>query len=112
MWTKALRIFESLGNKAKVSEAKYELGICYYRVGAYDEARIILDEARPDASVEQQGKIVIGTALVEIFTGHYERAHNILVEAEPFFDTASDALKARWHAHFGLVQRRNGARQN
>jgi len=104
--TEALRVFESLGNEAKVSEAKYELGICYYRVGAYDEARIVLNETLNEATAEQHGKIVIGRALVEIFSGRCGEAQEILINARPFFDTASDALKARWHAHMGLVQRR------
>ena len=43
--TEALHIFQTLNLKAKSSEAQYELGMCYFRKGAYNEARIVLDEA-------------------------------------------------------------------
>jgi tetratricopeptide (TPR) repeat protein len=43
--SEALRRFQSKGQKTKVAEAQYELGLCYFRLGAYDESRIVLDEA-------------------------------------------------------------------
>lgn len=104
--TEALGIFQRRANEIKVSECNYELGICYYRAGAFDEARIVLAEALTGATPEQHGKIVIGQALVEIFSGRCGEAQEILLDARPFFENASDALKARWHAHMGLVQRR------
>ena len=104
--SEALHIFRADGNAAKISECNYELGICYYRIGAFDEARIVLVEALAGATPEQHGKIVIGQALVEIFSGRCGEAQEILLNARPFFENASDALKARWHAHMGLVHRR------
>jgi tetratricopeptide (TPR) repeat protein len=103
--TEALRLFQACGNQAKASEAHYELGICYFRVGAYDEARIVLDQALDGATPEHHGKIVIGKTIVESFSGHCEKAYEILMEAKPFFETASDALRGRWHGHMGLVHR-------
>src|SRR5436853_372274 len=41
----ALRMFQSYGQHAKVAEAQYERGACYVWLGAYDEARVVLDEA-------------------------------------------------------------------
>ena len=104
--TEALHIFQTLDLRAKVSEAQYELGVCYWREGAFEEARIILDEARTEATTEQHGKIVIGRALVEIFSGRYEEAQHILIEARLLFENASHALKGRWHGHLGLALRR------
>ena len=43
--SEALREFQSRGERRKASEAQYELGMCYWRLGAYDEARVTLDEA-------------------------------------------------------------------
>src|SRR5215213_8889389 len=43
--TEALHIFQTLKLKTKASETQYELGECYWRLGAYDECRIVLDEA-------------------------------------------------------------------
>lgn len=106
MLSEALRIFEAHDNRSKVSEVNYELGCCYYRAGAYDEARIVLSEAIDGATEEQQGKIVIANAVVELFSGQCEDAKEILTSAKPLFEAASDALKARWHGHMGLVYRR------
>jgi tetratricopeptide (TPR) repeat protein len=103
--TEAVDMFRAQNLESKVSEGNYELGICYYRKGAYDEARIMFDEAKHSATSEIQGKIVIGNTIVEFLTGHCERARDILIEAKSFFDTASDALRGRWHGHMGLVQR-------
>lgn len=104
--SEALRLFEACNNPSKISETNCELGCCYFRVGAFDEARIVYAEALNGAEDEQYGKVVIGSAIVEIFSGFYEKAHEILMEAKPFFDEASDALKARWHGQMGLLLRR------
>lgn len=106
MLSEALHIFQASDNQSKVSEANCELGCCYFRAGAYDEARILYAEAFNGATHEQHGKIVIGSAIIEIFTGCYEKAREMLMEAKPFFDEASDALKARWHGQVGLLLRR------
>jgi len=107
----AIRLFRSHGQKARVSEAQYELGMCYWRLGAFDEARIILKEAESGAgnNVELKAKILIRRTLVEIWTGRYHDAWNILKEAQPFFERSNDAIKGRWHGQMGLVLRRLGS---
>jgi tetratricopeptide (TPR) repeat protein len=104
--TEALHIFQTLNLKTKVSEAQYELGVCYWRAGAFEEARIVFNQACNGATLEQHGKIVIGRALVEIFSGRHEEAQSILIESRPLFENASHALKGRWHGHMGLALRR------
>lgn len=104
--TEALHIFQAHHEQAKASEAQYELGVCYWRAGAFEEARIVLNQALTGATPEQQGKIIIGRALVEIFSGRYEEAHDILIESRPLFENSSHALKGRWHGHMGLALRR------
>ena len=57
--SESIRKYHSQGQHKKVSEAQYELGICYWRLGAHDEARVVLIEAlRPlqDADAEMQAK--------------------------------------------------------
>lgn len=105
----ALRKFKSQGKPSKASETQYELGICYWRLGANDEARLIMREAlKPltDADVELKAKILIRRTLVEISENRYSDALNILKEAESVFGSASDALKGRWHGQKGLILRR------
>jgi len=109
MLSEAGRKFRSQGMPAKVSEAQYELGICYWRLGAFDESRLVMREAlKPltDADVELKAKILIRRTLVEISENRYYEALNILKEAEPVFNSAGDALKGRWHGQKGLVLRR------
>jgi tetratricopeptide (TPR) repeat protein len=97
---KALRKFQSQGQSKKVSEAQYELGICYWRLGAHDEARVVMREALTplqDEDVELKAKILIRLTLVEVSENRYNDALKVLKEAEPVFASASDALKGRWH---------------
>jgi tetratricopeptide (TPR) repeat protein len=107
--TEAARKFKSQGKHAKASEAECELGACYWRLGAHDDARVIMRDAlKPltDADVELKAKIHIRRTLVEISENRYHEALNILKEAEPIFESASDALKGRWHGQKALVLRR------
>lgn len=104
----ALRNFKAQGNKTKAAEAQYEMGMCYWRLGAFDEARVILKEAEDIVGndVELKAKILIRRTLVEIWTSRYHDAWDILEEAQPFFESCNDALKGRWHGQMGLVLRK------
>lgn len=104
----ARRLFEAHGLRARVAEAEYELGVCYWRAGALDEARVMLQEAARKADAEQRAKILIRGTVVETSAGRYNDALRILREAEPLFETAPDAVKGRWHAQTALVLRRLG----
>jgi tetratricopeptide (TPR) repeat protein len=107
--TEALRLFQAQSQHEKVSEARYELGICYWRLGSHDEARVVMEEAlKPltDADVELKAKILVRRTLVEISENRYYDALSILKEAEPIFESANDALKGRWHGQKALVLRR------
>lgn len=109
--SEAHHIFYALNQQVKVSEAQYELGMCYWRTGSYDEARVVLEEAiKPleEKEAELKAKILIRRTLVEVWVGKYHEAWEMLKEAEPAFETSSDALKGRWHGQMGLVLRRLG----
>jgi tetratricopeptide (TPR) repeat protein len=103
MLSEAQRKFRSQRMLSKVSEAQYELGICYWRLGSYDEARLIMREALNDADVELKAKIHIRRTLVEISENRYHEALSILKEAEPVFESANDALKGRWHGQRAII---------
>lgn len=105
----ALRRFKAERQGAKVSEAKYELSMCYFRLGAYDDARVILDEALKELEEKDsnlKAKVLIRHTLVEVWTGRYHDAWLILEKASEFFEASSDALKGRWYGQRGLVLRR------
>ena len=104
--SEAERKFKSQGKASKVSEAQYELGICYWRLGAYDEARVVMREAMKPLGVEDtelKAKILIRLTLVEVWENRYCEALEILKEAEPIFASANDAAKGRWHGQRGTV---------
>jgi tetratricopeptide (TPR) repeat protein len=106
MLSEAARKFASQGMRAKVSEAQYELGMCYWRLGAADESRLVMQEALKslaDSDVELKAKILIRRTVVEIWANRYYEALAILNEAEPVFQSADDALKGRWHGQMAVV---------
>jgi len=75
--SESLRVFEQLGKRSKVGEARSDLALCYWRAGAYDEARITLQEALAEFD---EGDIELkATALLR--KAHIERASNRLNEA-------------------------------
>ncbi|HLM57217.1 MAG TPA: hypothetical protein VK422_13975, partial [Pyrinomonadaceae bacterium] len=104
--SEAVRKFRARGRVEKAAEAQCELGACYWRLGAHDEARVLMREAfetLTDAHVELKAKILVRRTLAEVSEGRYHEALNILKEAEPVFRSADDALKGRWHGQRGIV---------
>ncbi len=69
----ALRIFKADNQDSKVSEAQYELGMCYFRLGSYDRARVILvkalDALKGNEDVSLRAKILIRHSIIEIGRG-------------------------------------------
>jgi CheY-like chemotaxis protein len=105
----SLRLFQSHNRLEKVSEAQYQLGICYWREGAFGESCVMLQEALNEAtSTELKAKISILSSIVLSDIGRYHDALQILKEAELFFESCDDVLKGNWHGQMGLVLRRLG----
>jgi tetratricopeptide (TPR) repeat protein len=111
--TEALHIFQTLNLQAKASETQYELGMCYFRKGAYDEARIVLEEAMKGLEdAELQAKILIRRTIIEIWLGKHHEAWDTLKEAQVLYERCSDAVKGRWHGQMALVLRRLACEEN
>ncbi len=103
--SEARRLFEAHGLRTRVAEAEHELGVCYWRAGAFDDARVILQEAAlklDEADTDLKAKVSIRRSVVEISAGRYSDALRILNEAEAVFQNAPDALKGRWHAQTAI----------
>jgi tetratricopeptide (TPR) repeat protein len=104
--SEAARQFRSQRRGWKAAEAQCELGACYWRLGAYDEARLVLQEALTPlttADVELKARIHIRRSIVEQCEGKFYDALSILKEAEPVFASADDALKGKWHGEMAMV---------
>jgi Flp pilus assembly protein TadD len=58
--TEAARGFQTQGNYQKASEEQSELGACYWRLGAHDDARVIMREAfaAPRETVTQRRRVI------------------------------------------------------
>ncbi|MGH9969535.1 MAG: tetratricopeptide repeat protein [Pyrinomonadaceae bacterium] len=105
----SLRIFQTQRQDASVAEAQYEMSRCYFRLGAYDDARLLLDKALSILGAKRtdlRARIFIRQSIIEIWTGRYHDAWAILEKAREFFEASNNTLKGKWHGQRGLVLQR------
>jgi CheY-like chemotaxis protein/tetratricopeptide (TPR) repeat protein len=105
--SESMSIFEALHNDEKFAEAQTALACCYWREGAVDEARIMLQEALTGISntnSEVRAIILLCRAIVERSANRLNEALRIYIEAAPIFEECSDyVLKANFHNEFANV---------
>ncbi|MCA1604630.1 MAG: tetratricopeptide repeat protein, partial [Acidobacteria bacterium] len=105
-------IFERLGLAEKVAETRVDLGICYWREGALDEARITFDDALQrlgDQQSEQRLRALLNKAIIEEVSSRSREAIRILIDSESLFETSSNrSLKAKFHLEFATVLKNLG----
>jgi tetratricopeptide (TPR) repeat protein len=113
--TESIHAFESLSYIKKILEAQAELAYCYWREGAYDEARVILREVieRLTTDGKLKAKAVLRSAIVERSTLRYSDALHILTDAASLFDKLHDhTIKGGYHNELGLVLKNLAASEN
>jgi tetratricopeptide (TPR) repeat protein len=101
----ALRTFEQLELRSKAAEARSGLALCYWRIGAYDEARITLKAALPDfdeSDLEQRAIALYRRALIEASSKKLTEALRFYNEAAPLFDKV-ESHSLSGHFHDGLA---------
>jgi CheY-like chemotaxis protein len=106
--SESLTRFEALGEIEKVAEAQAELGYCYWRQGAFNEARVWLQEAlnRLPTYKDHEVKSValLRLTTVERSANRLHDALRIHIEAAPLFEKSNNhALKGKFHNGFGLT---------
>ncbi len=110
--SESIAIFESLQEKEKAAEALTELAYCYWREGAYDEARIMLRDAIArlnNEDVELKAWALLRAAIVESAAARLNDALRILNDAEHLIaECASDTLKGNFHNERAIVLRNLG----
>jgi two-component system chemotaxis response regulator CheY len=103
----SIRIFEALPDAEKVAEAQTELAGGYWREGAFDEARIVLQEALSrlgNTDSEVRAVALLRSAIVEGTAKRFNDALRIYIEAIPIFKKIhNDALKGNFHHNFASV---------
>jgi transcriptional regulator with PAS, ATPase and Fis domain len=105
-------IFKSLHKTERVAEAYIDLAICYWREGAFDEARVTLQEVLTQLgndNGEQKARALLNSAIVDIFSSRFNDALYTLSKAAPLFEISrSHAAKGRFHVHLALALRNLG----
>src|SRR5207249_1242964 len=114
--TKSIEIFDKLGETRKAAEARGDLALCYWREGAYDEARVTLATAISflgDEDSELKAILLIRSGIIEERTRRLQLALRFYDEAAPAVERSNDhALKGSFHIEYGLVLRRLAAPEN
>lgn len=105
--------FESLRESARAAAAQSDLGYCYWREGAFDEARVIYADALKRLAdkdePELRAKILIRRVLVESCSGRYNESLRILSDSAELFEVdTNDVIKGKFHNELGLVLRKLG----
>lgn len=105
--SRSLAAFEALNETEKAAEALTDLGYCYWREGASDEARVTLRQALArlgEIDSELRAVILLRSAIVELSATRYNDALRILTEAAPLFEASSNhALKGKFHVNLAIV---------
>ena len=94
--------FQAIGESSRVAAARSELGFCYRRAGAYDDARVVYQEALREladgSEKELRAEILLRLVIVESLSGCYNDALRILTDETRFFEeSANDFLKGKFH---------------
>lgn len=110
--SESISIFETLQETEKVAEAQTDLAYCYWRQGAFDEARVILQEALSRLSnmdSEVRAIALLRSAIVENTAKRFNDALRIHIGAAPLFEKISNhTLKGKFHNGFAFVLRNLG----
>ena len=105
--TESVGIFERLGDDGSAAEAQTELAYCYWREGAFDEARIVLTEVLRRQSHddrERRATAILRLAIVETSAKRYNDALHILTDAASLFETSgTHATKGKFYNELANV---------
>jgi two-component system chemotaxis response regulator CheY len=103
----SIRIFEALPDEEKVAEAQTELAGGYWREGAFDEARVVLQEALGrlnNMDSEVKAVALLRSAIVEATAKRFNDAVRIHTEAISLFkEVHNEVLKGKFHHSFAGV---------
>src|SRR5229473_858140 len=103
--SESARAFEELDQRNRVGEAHSDLALCYWRAGAYDEARVIIEDALTEFdedNAEGRATALIRKALVERASTRLSDALSIYNQLVPLFATIDDHLLTA-HFHHGFA---------
>jgi CheY-like chemotaxis protein len=108
--------FEGVQDTERVAEAQMELGYCYWREGAFNEARVwfyaALDKLASSKS-EVKAVTLLRTAIVEKVANRLSDALRLHMEAAPLFDASGNhSINGRFHNEYAQVLRKLSAAEH
>lgn len=104
-------LFEKLGEEKRAADARADLAICYWREGAFDEARAVLESAAAlvEENTELKAKTVLCFALVETSAGRHGDVLRLLTESASLYgESVSHRLRGIFHNLLAVSLRRLG----
>jgi DNA-binding NtrC family response regulator len=105
--SEGMTIFESSGEVEKAAEAGTDLAYCYWREGAFEEARVILcDAVSRLKNIEGEVKAIAlsRSAIVELSANRNNDALRFLTDAAPLIEASNnDALKGKYYGILACV---------
>ncbi len=107
--TESKLCFETLGDRLGVAEAETEIGWCYFREGALDEARVTLESALAKLTDEDnalQAVALLRLADVERVATRLHDSLRLLTEAGPCAEASGNSsIKGRFHNTLAMTLR-------
>src|SRR6266498_2189924 len=106
--SEGITFYESAGDVKKIAAARAELAYCYFREGAFDEARIMLTAAIQKLTTEgnTRARALLKLTTVEWAASRYNVALEILNDNAYLFKKISNhTIKANYHNEFAIVLR-------
>ncbi|HEV7645634.1 MAG TPA: tetratricopeptide repeat protein [Pyrinomonadaceae bacterium] len=114
--SEAANLFEEINSWEDWAETRSDLAVCYWREGAFDEARVILDDVLGNSiqlSSELKAKILLRSVNVEISTCHYVKAEHHIDKAKPLVEKyGNDLLLGKLYFHHALIFHYRGEDEN
>jgi len=106
--TESIRLYESLGDLRKVAEVRSELALCYWRAGALDEARVMINESLEKLTAPgiARASALINLSVIEWSAARYKKALKILNDNAPLFERTSNTTKGTYHNQRAMILRK------
>ena len=103
-------LFERLGESNRAAGARADLALCYWREGAYAEARAMLERAAALVTDDAQlkAKTILRLAVVESSAGRYSDTLRLLTDSAPLFEGVTHTLRGSFHNELAIALRRLG----
>jgi len=114
--SKSVGLFQELNETNGEAEALADLAICYWREGAFDEARITVEHALAEVPVEDldlKAVVLVRSGMIEIAAHRFSDALRIFNECATLVEsTTDDAIKGSFHNLFAVLLRRMARVEN